>query len=124
MNDVDLRRLTIAELKLAEHEKKHDMVQDSLARLADGLNALVQAEIRREPEIKAFSHLNALVQAISDKQGEQAEQISAIENAQLRRDLHTYRSLVWKAINWTIGIAAAVAAAYIAFHFGWAPPGV
>ena len=122
MQEEDLRRLTVAELKIAEHEKKHDSVQESLARLAEGITALVQAEIRRESDLATFNRLGTSVHELSLRIEALSLRLNNMQELQLRKELHAYKNAVLKIINWAVGISGAAAAAYITWHFGWKSP--
>ena len=122
MDEADLRRLTMAELKIAEHEKKHDSVQESLARLAEGITALVQAEIRRESDLATFNRLGTSVHELSGRIEALSIRLNNMQELQLRKELHAYKGIVWKIVNWVVGISGAAAAAYITWHFGWKSP--
>ena len=122
MDEADLRRLTMAELQIAEHEKKHDSVQESLARLAEGITALVQAEIRRESDLATFNRLGTSVHELSLRIEALSIRLNNMQELQLRKELHAYKGIVWKIVNWVIGISGAAAAAYITWHFGWKSP--
>ena len=112
----------MAELKIAEHEKKHDSVQESLARLAEGITALVQAEIRRESDLATFNRLGTSVHELSLRIEALSIRLNNMQELQLRKELHAYKGIVWKIVNWVVGISGAAAAAYITWHFGWKSP--
>lgn len=119
MEEIDLRRLTAAELKIIEHEKMHNSVHDSLEKLAAGINALVHAEIRRESDIATFGRLGTSVHELSLRIDALTDRLNNMQESQVKRELHAYKSVVWKVLNWGGALSGALAAAYIIWQFGW-----
>ena len=122
MDEADLRRLTMAELKIAEHEKKHDSVQESLGKLAEGITALVQAEIRRESDLATFNRLGTSVHELSGRIEALSARLNHIQDEQVKRELHAYKNFVWRAASWGASLSGALAAAFLIWHFGWKSP--
>jgi hypothetical protein len=107
-------RLTIAELKLAAHDKLHEEAQMSMKILSDGISQLVQAEIRRENDSATFERMFAAIKKIEDSFSDLKEDFDDYKQKISDKELADYKSIVWKVI----GLAAVVMASVIAGHLG------
>ena len=113
MSDQDTR-LTIAELKLATHEKLHEEAQMSMKLLSEGIAQLVQAEIRRENDSETFKRMFDAIKKIEDSFLSLKDDFEAYKAKVAEKELAAYKTVVWKIA----GLAAVVMASVIAGHLG------
>lgn len=107
-------RLTIAEMKLAAHDKLHEEAQLSMQVLSDGINQLVKAEIRRENDSATFERMFSAIKKIEDAFASLKDDFEDYKDRVAEKELAAYKSIVWKII----GLAAVVMASVIAGHLG------
>lgn len=107
MNDDQAARLTIAEMKIQQHEKLHEETTRTIKSISEGVEALVKAEVRREGDAATFERIFA---AIKRLEGE----LAAYKDRQTEKELAAYRGVVWKSLS----MSALVVASVIAGHFG------
>jgi hypothetical protein len=101
------QRITLAELKIEQHEKLHAETQESIRTLSFGVNELVQSAIRREHDDETFKRI------FTELEKHRVE-LQDYKDQQLENELNAYKSLVWKVA----GLAALVMASVVAGHFG------
>lgn len=101
------KRITLAELKIEQHEKLHAETQESIRTLSLGVNELVQSAIRREHDDETFKRIFAELE-------KHRVELQDYKDKQLETELNAYKSLVWKVA----GLAALVMASVVAGHFG------
>lgn len=99
-------RLAIAEMKLEQHDKLHEEVQESIKVLSDGITKLVQAEIRREQDAETIGR-------IFEEIGQLRDDFQKYKDKQTEKELAAYRGIVWKLL----GLAALVGASLVAGHW-------
>jgi uncharacterized protein (DUF885 family) len=100
-------RLAVAEMKLAHHDRLHEETQESIKILSEGIAKLVQAEIRREQDQKAFERLFGMI-------AELRRDFEEYKDRQTEKELAAYRGIVWKLA----GLSALVAASVLAGQLG------
>jgi len=100
-------RLSIAELKIEQHEKLHQETQASIKILTDGITQLIQAEIRREQDEQTFSRLFVEIKDLR-------EALQQYKDLQATKELNAYKGIVLKIL----GLAALVVASMLAGRFG------
>ena len=86
---MDDTRLTIAELKLAAHEKLHSETQEAIRILTGGIDQLVKAEIRREQDGEIFKRIFAALEST------QAE-LDEFKESMAKKELEAYKGIVLK----------------------------
>lgn len=101
-------------MKLEEHGRLHQETQDSIRILTDGINHLVQAEIRREQDKETFTRMAGDIAVVRGDIKALRADFEDYKDKQTEKELAAYRSIVWKVI----GLAAVVIASVIAGHFG------
>lgn len=107
-------RLKVAEMKLEQHDKLHEETQASIRILTDGINKLVQAEVRREQDHETFNRLFVKIDALEKKIQAYADALQAYKDDQSDKELAKYQGIVWKALS----LLALVACSILAGHFG------
>ncbi len=105
MNDAQAERLTVAEMKIQQHEKLHEETARTIKAISEGVEALVRAEVRREGDAatfeRIFKEIEKLKVAIAD---------------QSKKELATYQGIVWKGISLAGLVLASVVAARLGVH--------
>jgi hypothetical protein len=99
--------LKIAELKIEQHEKLHRETQESIKTLTDGINKLIQAEIRREQDDDTFKRIFSEI-------AELREAHQKFKDQQAEKELAAYKGIVLKFF----GLSALIIASMLAGHFG------
>ena len=107
MNDDHADRLTIAEMKIQQHEKLHEETARTIKSISEGVEALVRAEVRREGDAATFERI---FQELKDLR----KDFEDFKDAQVEKELNAYRGIVWKLLL----LAGTVFASVIAGHFG------
>lgn len=100
-------RLTIAEMRLAQHDKLHEETQSNLRTLSEGITKLVEAEIRRETDSATFERIFAAIKSIE-------RELEDFKNSVAEKELAAYKGVVWKLV----GLSALIVASVVAGHFG------
>ena len=100
-------RLTLAEERIARHERLHEDTQESVKEIANGVARLVEAEAKRSQYEETFRRL-------FDNQDKLDARLTAFIERQTDKELQAYRGVVWKVL----GLVGLVAASLIAGHFG------
>ena len=106
--------MTLAELRIEQHEKLHEETQANLRLLSDGINALVQAEVRREGDEKTFDRIFTAIKEMQTNVAELRKDFEGYKDSVAGKELAEYKGVVWK-IAGLIGLAAA---SLIVGHFG------
>jgi len=100
-------RLTVAEMKLEQHERLHNETSEAIRELTAAITKLVQAEIRREQDEETFKRIFGAIEKVK-------QDLDDYKEKQTEKELSAYRGIVWKIL----GLAALIAASVIAGHFG------
>ena len=107
MNDAQAERLTVAEMKIQQHEKLHEETAKMIKAISEGVEALVRAEVRREGDADTFNRIFQALKTLEDS-------FEQYKTAQAEKELAAYRGLVWKGI----GFVGLISASYVAGHIG------
>ena len=97
-------RLTIAELRIAQHDKMHEETQSNMKILSDGINALVQAEVRREGDGKLFERIFDEIKKAQENVTELRADFESYKDSLAEKELATYKGGVLKVLG-LIGLA-------------------
>jgi len=97
-------RLTIAELRIAQHDKLHEETQSNMKILSDGINALVQAEVRREGDVNMFNRIFKAIKETQDDVTKLREDFESYKDTLAEKELATYKGGVLKVLG-LIGLA-------------------
>lgn len=100
-------RLLKAELKIEQHDKMHEDTQSIIRALTDGINKLVQAEVRREQDEETFSRLFNEIKELR-------EDLQSFKEMQATKELNLYKGMVWKSM----GMISLVGASLLVGHYG------
>ena len=107
-------RMALAEMRIDQHEKLHEETHANLRLLSDGINALVQAEVRREGDEKTFGRIFTTMKEMQTDVTELRKDFEGYKDSVAGKELAAYKAVVWKVI----GLASIVIASVIAGHFG------
>ena len=107
MNDAQAERLTVAEMKIQQHEKLHEETARMIKSISEGVEAVVRAEVRREGDAQTFERIFNALKTLE-------ESFEQYKDQQMEKELAAYRGLVWKGI----GLFGLVMASYVAGHLG------
>ena len=102
-------RLTRAELQIEQHERMHTETQEALKSIAEAVQKLVQAEIRREQDQETFGRIFTEIKQLrkdfeeyKDKQTEKEIAAAKAELIDQNKHIWDVRSAVFSAIGMLI----------------------
>lgn len=95
--------MTIIEMQIERHEKLHAETEVSIKTLSDGINKLIQSEIRREQDNETFARLFTNIEALE-------RDFLAYKDAQTKKEIEAYKGLLFKVLG-IIGLVVSSAAA-------------
>ncbi len=104
---IDAERLTVAEMKIQQHEKLHEETAKMIKAISEGVEALVRAEVRREGDAQTFERIFVEIEKLKID-------ISEYKTQQSKKELKAYQGVVWNGIS----LAALVIASVVAARFG------
>lgn len=99
--------LALVKMRLDQHDKLHQDVQDSIKDLADAVKRLVEAEIRREQDGETFKRIFDEIEKLQID-------FRAYKEAQTEKELKRYQGLIYRVL----GYGGLVLASLVAGHFG------
>ena len=106
MSDTETR-LTRAELQIEHSMRLHSETQETLKSIAEAVQKLAQAEVRREQDQETFGRIFKSIDKLREDFEEYKESSS-------EKELAAYKGIVWKLL----AMAALVISSLIAGHFG------
>ena len=101
-------------MRIDQHEKLHEETQANLRLLSDGINALVQAEVRREGDEKTFERIFTAIKEVQKDVTELRRDFEGYKDSVAEKELAAYKGVVWK-VTGLIGLATV---SIIVGHFG------
>ncbi len=127
MNDAQAERLTVAEMKIQQHEKLHEETAKMIKAISEGVEALVRAEVRREADVQTFERIFAEIAKVRSENKENNDtiraeiekiktEISEYKTQQSYKELKAYQGVVWKGISLAGLVIASVVAARLGAH--------
>lgn len=99
--------LALVKMRLDQHDRQHEEVQESIKGLADGVKKLVEAEIRRENDGETFKRIFEEIEKIKTE-------IQTYRQQQIEKELKRYQGLIYRIL----GYGGLILASLIAGHFG------
>jgi hypothetical protein len=99
-------RLAVAELKIEQHGDILRKTQDSIQIMSEGINKLVQAEIRRENDEATFKRLFGEIQVVRGEVHKNKTEFQTYKEGQVTRELKRYQTVFWKALG-LVGLTGA-----------------
>lgn len=94
MSDTETR-LTRAELQLEQHGRMHDETSDALKNIAEAVQKLAQAEVRREQDQETFSRIFKSIEKVRTDFEEYKDQQAEKELAAAKAELADQNKHIW-----------------------------
>ncbi len=88
-------RLTKAELQIEQHHRMHEETQVALKGIAEAVQKLAQAEVRREQDQETFGRIFKSVEKLREDFEEYKEQMSEKELAAARAEIADQSKHIW-----------------------------
>ncbi len=110
-------RLTIAEFKIAQHEKLHEETAQTIKSIGIGVDTLLKAEVRRENDVATFERIFKAIKILEERLDALNTHLAAADVTRLEKELAGQNKWIGELLRTSLACVAAI----VLYHFGVKP---